>query len=285
MLELLAPAKINLSLDITGIYFDGYHEVEMIMQTIALTDRLVFRARKSGIFVFYAPDLIPASPDDLVYQAALLLQKYTGCKMGVYILLEKHIPVAAGLAGGSADAAATLKGLNQLWNLGLTKAECLRLGERLGADVPFCLTGGTVLARGKGEQLTILPSLPEWGVLLVNPFFSVSTARIYREYDQRKLKGVFPNTRALVKAIKQKDLKGVANLLNNVLEPVTTSFYPEITEIRRALSKAGALGTVMSGSGPTVFGLYPDKEAAQFAAARFIRQNNLKVRLISTYIN
>jgi len=285
LLELLAPAKINLSLNITGIRSDGYHELETIMQTVALADRLVFRAKERGISIYYAPNLNPAGSDDLVYQAALLLQEYTNCQKGIYILLEKHIPVSAGLAGGSANAAATLKGLNQLWNLGLTKAQVLSLGERLGADVPFCLTGGTVLARGKGEQLMVLPSLPPWGVVLVNPSFSISTAQIYQAYDQMNLKCPPSNTQALVEAVRQKDLKGVAGLLYNALEPVTASIYPEIVLFKQELiTKTGALGANMSGSGPTVFGLYPDLEAADFAAAQFIRQNNyrLKVNLIST---
>jgi 4-diphosphocytidyl-2-C-methyl-D-erythritol kinase len=288
LLELLAPAKINLSLNITGIRSDGYHELETIMQTVALADRLVFKAKDKDICVYYAPGLTLASKDDLVYQAAWLLQEYTGCRKGTYILIEKHIPVAAGLAGGSADAAATLKGLNQLWDLGLTKAQVLSLGERLGADVPFCLTGGTVLARGKGEQLMVLPSLPPWGVVLVNPPFSVTTAQIYQAYDRMNLKCPPSNIQTLVKAVKQKDLKGVAGLLYNALEPVTASFYPEITLIKQELiAETGALGVNMSGSGPTVFGLYPDLEAAEFAATQFITQNNysLKVNLINTYLS
>jgi len=288
LLELLALAKINLSLNITGIRSDGYHELETIMQTVALADRLVFKAKDKDICVYYAPGLTLASKDDLVYQAAWLLQEYTGCRKGTYILIEKHIPVAAGLAGGSADAAATLKGLNQLWDLGLTKAQVLSLGERLGADVPFCLTGGTALARGKGEQIVALPPLPPWGVVLVNPSFSVSTAQVYQAYDQRNLKYLPSNIQALVKAVKQKDLKVVAGLLYNALEPVTGSICPEIALIKQELiAKTGALGVNMSGSGPTVFGLYPDLEAAEFAAARFIKQKNyrLKANFISTYLS
>ena len=288
MLELLALAKINLSLNITGIRSDGYHELETIMQTVALADRLVFKAKERGIYVYYAPGLTPAGSDDLVYQAAWLLQEYTGCRKGTNILIEKHIPVAAGLAGGSADAAATLKGLNQLWDLGLTKVQVLSLGERLGADVPFCLTGGTALARGKGEQIVALPPLPPWGVVLVNPSFSVSTAQVYQAYDQRNLKCPPSNIRALIKAVEQKDLKGVAGLLYNALELVTASIYPEIALIKQELiAKTGALGVNMSGSGPTVFGLYPDLEAAEFAAARFIKQKNyrLKANFISTYLS
>ncbi|GAB6273412.1 MAG: 4-(cytidine 5'-diphospho)-2-C-methyl-D-erythritol kinase [Peptococcaceae bacterium] len=288
MLELLAPAKINLSLNITGIRSDGYHELETIMQTVALADRLVFKVKERGICVYYAPGLTPAGSDDLVYQAAWLLQEYTGCRIGTYVLIEKHIPVAAGLAGGSADAAATLKGLNQLWDLGLTKAQVLSLGERLGADVPFCLTGGTALARGKGEQIVALPPLPPWGVLLANPSFSVSTAQVYQAYDQRNLKCPPSNIQALVKAVKQKDLKGVAGLLYNALEPVTVSICPEIALIKQELmAKTGALGVNMSGSGPTVFGLYPDLEVAEFAAARFIKQKNyrLKANFTSTYLS
>ncbi|RKO67911.1 4-(cytidine 5'-diphospho)-2-C-methyl-D-erythritol kinase [Desulfofundulus salinus] len=267
MLEALARAKINLTLDITGLLPDGYHELETVMQSIALCDRLVFSPRPQGIELQTDSPLLPSGPENLVYRAAELLQRVTGCRQGVHIFLSKNIPVAAGLGGGSADAAATLAALNQLWSLGLSREELLVLAAKLGADVPFCLVGGTVLARGKGELLTPLKPLPPLGVVLVTPPLAASTAQIYREYD-RLLPGIHPDTPAMVAAIERQDVPAVAALLENTLEPVTTSLYPQVTAVKEALKAAGALGVVMSGSGPTVFGLSRDEEEARRVAGR-----------------
>ncbi|AEG13797.1 4-diphosphocytidyl-2-C-methyl-D-erythritol kinase [Desulfofundulus kuznetsovii DSM 6115] len=267
MLEVLARAKINLTLDITGLLPDGYHQLETVMQSIALCDRLVFSSRPQGIELQTDSRLIPPGPENLVYRAAELLQRVTGCRQGVHIFLFKNIPVAAGLGGGSADAAATLAALNQLWSLGLSQEELLVLAAKLGADVPFCLVGGTVLARGKGELLTPLKPLPPLGVVLVTPPLAVSTARIYREYD-RLLPGVHPDTPAMVAAIERQDITAVAALLGNILEPVTATLYTQVYVVKEALKAAGASGVVMSGSGPTVLGLCRDEGEARRVAGR-----------------
>lgn len=273
MLEEQARAKINLTLDILGRRPDGYHEIETVMQTLQLCDRLVFSPAEDGIFLACDHPEVPAGEDNLVYRAARLLMEGTGKKGGAKIYLRKKIPVAAGLAGGSADAAAALKGLNRLWGLGLTPGELMSLGARLGADVPFCLAGGTALARGKGEALETLPRLQGLGVVLVKPPFGVSTARAYQLYDRmgggtRPDRADRPDLQAMLAAVAKKDAGAVGRLLANVFEPVIAAVYPEIRGIKKALLEAGALGACLSGSGPAVFGLWINEEQAQKAAGR-----------------
>ncbi|MBE3586903.1 MAG: 4-(cytidine 5'-diphospho)-2-C-methyl-D-erythritol kinase [Thermoanaerobacter sp.] len=267
VLEVLARAKINLTLDVKGLLPGGYHELETVMQSVDLCDRLVFTPRSRGLEIQTDSELIPAGPENLIYRAAELLQEVTGCRRGAHIFLFKNIPVAAGLGGGSADAAATLVALNELWSLGLSRDELLTLASRVGADVPFCLVGGTVLARGKGELITPLKPLPPLGVVLVTPPLAVPTAQIYREYD-RLLPGVHPDTSAMVAAIEKGDAAAVAAFLGNALEPVTTALYPRVNAVKEALQAAGAPGVVMSGSGPTVLGLCRDEEEARRVAGR-----------------
>ncbi|HHW44177.1 MAG TPA: 4-(cytidine 5'-diphospho)-2-C-methyl-D-erythritol kinase [Desulfotomaculum sp.] len=267
LLQVQARAKINLTLDITGLLPDGYHELETVMQSIALADRLVFAPLPGGIELETGASGVPAGPENLVWRAAELLRKQTGCRRGVRIHLFKNIPVAAGLGGGSADAAATLLALNRLWSLDLSREELARLALQLGADVPFCLAGGTALARGKGELLTPLPPLPPWGVVLVTPDVAVSTARIYKEYD-RLLPVGRPDTQAMLRAVDRRDLAAVCASLGNVLEPVTASLVPEVRRVKGALQEAGAAGVEMSGSGPTVFGLCSGEEEARRVAGR-----------------
>ncbi len=226
----------------------------MIMQTVGLHDRLVFEPHRKGIIISCDTPGLPVGPENLVYKAALLLQEYTGQAKGAIINLNKNIPLEAGLAGGSADAAATLKGLNNLWKLNLHFSELLSLGERLGADVPFCLTGGTVLARGKGEILLPLKLLPDFGVVLIKPPFGVSTGRIYQQYDLTG-GGTRPDTKGMLEAIENKSLSGIGSLLSNVLEETTAYLYPQIKSLKQALVREGAVGAAMSGSGPTFFGL------------------------------
>lgn len=277
MLQELAKAKINLTLDILDRRPDGYHEIETVMQTLQLHDYVAFSPAEGGIFLTCDHPEVPAGEDNLVHRAARLLIEYTGKKGGAKIHLQKNIPVAAGLAGGSADAAAALKGLHRLWGLGLTAGELMVLGARLGADVPFCLSGGTALARGKGEALEPLPRLQGLGVVLVKPPFGVSTARAYQLYDQmggdaRPDQRDRPDNRAMLAAVAKKDAGAIGRLLANVFEPVIAGVYPEIRDIKKGLLEAGALGASLSGSGPTVFGLWTNKEQAQKAAGR------LKVR-------
>lgn len=264
-MEINAYAKINLTLGILGIRDDGYHEVEMLMQAVDLHDSLVFEEIPAGIVVESdCPDL-PPGPENLVFRAAVLLREYTGCRRGVKINLSKNIPVAAGLAGGSTDAAAALRALNSLWDLHLPGEELFNLGGRLGADVPFCLLGGTALARGKGELLTPVEGVKDLGVVLVKPPFGVSTARVYSLYDHLP-PGPQPDTQAMLTALWKGDFNLICSLLQNSLERVAIKMYPVLEEIKKSLLEAGAAGALMSGSGPTVFGLFPGPREARAAA-------------------
>lgn len=271
LLEVLAHAKINFTLDVLGIRPDGYHEVEMVMQSLQLHDRLLFKENDRNISIKCDCPDVPTGTENLVCRAADLLRDYTGCNSGAEISISKKIPVAAGLAGGSADAAAALYGLNLLWELGLSGQELQQLGQRLGADIPFCLTGGTVLARGIGERLEILPPAPQLGVVLVKPLFGVSTATVYRLFDTMPANR-HPDTAAMAIALRNKDIGDICESLYNVLEPVTSSIHPEILKLKQELLKAGAAGALMSGSGPTVYGLCADEPSAREVAG------NLDVR-------
>ncbi len=259
-----AHAKINLVLDVAGTRPDGYHELETIMQTVTLCDLLEITPA-SEIELHVTGAELPAGPGNLAYQAADLLRSRTGYPGGARIKLLKRIPPAAGLAGGSADAAAVLRGLNEVWDLGLPLDELASLGAVLGSDVPFCLHGGTALARGRGEIITPLPDLPPLGVVLVKPSFGVSTAEIYRRYDA--MGGAFrADCRGMLAALDRGDLGGVLACMGNALEPVTMSLFPEIGAIKNLLAAAGARGVLMSGSGPTVFGIFSNYAEAERAA-------------------
>lgn len=263
-----ARAKINLTLDVLGKRLDGYHEVEMVMQSVELHDSLEFSMADKGIAITVeGADLSPGA-DNLVYRAAELVRLQGGVNLGARIRLKKNIPVAAGLGGGSADAAATLKALNEMWGIGLSVAELILLGEQLGADVPFCLMEGTVLARGKGEQVLRLPPCPPLGLVLVKPPFGVSTESVYRAFRSGQTVKK-PDTRAMIEAIRANDVSDIAACLGNALESVTTRLHREVAEIKEKLIEAGALGALMSGSGPTVFGLTGDLAAARSVAARY----------------
>ena len=264
-MEVIARAKINLTLDIQSLRPDGYHEIETIMQTIELHDRLFLEPVQEGISLTCDHLGVPLGEDNLIYRAAVLLQEYTGLRKGAIIILDKNIPLAAGLAGGSTDAAAALRGLNSLWKLGLTASELMVLGDRLGADVPFCLVGGTALARGKGEVLFSLPPLPRLGVVLAKPPFGVSTAQAYRQYDLTG-GGPRPDTKVMLAAIEGKDVTRIYHLLANVLEDTAALLHPEIITIKNLLLSAGAKGAAMSGSGPTVYGLCESEEGARAVA-------------------
>jgi 4-diphosphocytidyl-2-C-methyl-D-erythritol kinase len=249
-----APAKINLSLDVLHKRPDGYHEVEMIMTTIDLADRLeLTELKKDEIKIISHNRFVPDDQRNLAYQAASLLKERFKVKQGVAITIEKTIPVAAGLAGGSSDAAAALRGLNKLWGLGLSLDELAEIGAEIGSDVSFCVYGGTALATGRGEMIKHLPAPPTCWVILAKPFIGVSTADVYRRLD---LKGVsHPNTPGMVRAIKEGDYSGVCGNVGNVLEDVTLNLYPEVAQIKDQMKRFGADAVLMSGSGPTVFGL------------------------------
>lgn len=266
VIEAPARAKINLALKVLGKRPDGYHEVEMVMQTVELHDIMVFYSRQEGIELRVEGSDLSAGEDNLVCKAARLLEARGGGQ-GVLINLKKNIPLAAGLGGGSADAATTLRTLNEMWGINLSLAELMRLGENLGADVPFCLQGGTALARGKGERLSSLSPCPRLGVVLVKPPFGVSTASVYGAFKLRPGLGKV-NTGAMVRALQEGDVAGIARNLSNDLEAVTIKMHPEIAAIKEKLLKAGAMGSLMSGSGPTVFGLTPDLHSAREVAGR-----------------
>jgi 4-diphosphocytidyl-2-C-methyl-D-erythritol kinase len=268
-LLLEAPAKINLALDVLKRREDGFHEVEIVFQSIDLADRLLLQKQPSGIHLETDHPDLPAGPDNLAYRAARLLLK--GRPDGIKISLDKDIPIAAGLAGGSTDAAAALVGINQLLRLRVSWSELGNLAVRLGADVPFCLRGGTALATGIGDQLQVLPSPPNFWVVLVNPPFGVTAAAAYQGLAVGQIANR-PDIPGLIEAIRKQDLAKMAACMGNVLESVVTSRYPELESIRADLLACGALGAQMSGSGPTMFGIFAAESAASQAAATLADQ-------------
>ncbi len=259
-ISLKALAKINLGLDVTGLREDGYHEVRMVMQSIHLYDRVEMKKTKSPhIHVETNLYYLPVDENNLVYRAAKLMKDEFKIKEGVRITLRKFIPVAAGMAGGSSDAAAVLVGMNRMFNLGLKQNKLMALGQRLGADVPFCVMRGTALAEGIGEKLTALPPMPRCPILIAKPAASVSTKQVY---EQLKLNDStkHPDIDSIVENIRQKNLCGVAEHMENILETVTVRQYPVIREIKSLMKSNGALNAIMSGSGPTVFGIYQNEK-------------------------
>jgi 4-diphosphocytidyl-2-C-methyl-D-erythritol kinase len=255
-----APAKINLSLDVLYKRPDGYHEVEMVMTTVDLADRLEMSdLDRDTIIISSQAGYIPLDEKNLAFQAARLMKERYHVNRGVYIHLDKKIPIAAGLAGGSTDAAATLRGLNRLWDLQIPLEQLQKLGEELGSDVPFCVSGGTALAKGRGEVIEPIDSQIQCWVILAKLPISVSTADIYGRLRAEKVTSR-PNTLSVVKAIKNNQFEQLCSHLSNVLEEVTFTLYPEVKQLKDCMEKLGAEGMLMSGSGPTVFGLV-SKEA------------------------
>lgn len=267
-LELKALGKINLGLDVLGRRENGYHDVRMVMQTVYLYDQIrIERKRESGISIFTNLYYLPVNENNLAYQAAELLMTEFGIQDGVKISLDKHIPVAAGMAGGSADAAAVLFGINRMFTLGLTQKELMERGVKLGADVPYCIMRGTVLAEGIGEELTPLAPMPRCYVLIAKPPVSVSTKLVYEKLDSHEIEE-HPDIDGIIEGLKKRDLSFVASCMGNVLEKVTIEEYPVIEKIKEVMKREGALNAMMSGSGPTVFGLYSDRGKARNAAFR-----------------
>ncbi|NEU32538.1 4-(cytidine 5'-diphospho)-2-C-methyl-D-erythritol kinase [bacterium LRH843] len=276
-----APAKINLTLDAIKKRTDGYHEVEMIMTTVDLADRIDLKATDDGIItVEVSEGFVPNDNRNLAYQAADLLKKRFHVKKGVSIYITKRIPVAAGLAGGSSDAAATLKGLNRIWGLGLKRNELAELGAEIGSDVSFCVYGGTALATGRGEMIQEIASPPPFWVILAKPPIGVSTADIYKRLDVGNI--VHANTKGMIEAIEQGNFTGICGNLHNVLETVTLDMYPEVRNIKEQMLKFGADGVLMSGSGPTVFGLVEHESRLNrvYNGLRGFCQDVFAVRLI-----
>ena len=264
-ISLKALAKINLGLDVVRRREDGYHEVRMVMQTIHLFDRLnIEKTKKAGISIKTNLSFLPVNENNLIYKAGKLLVDEFNITEGVSVELDKRIPVAAGMAGGSTDAAAMLYGMNKIFDLGLSMQELKDRGVKIGADVPYCLMRGTALAEGIGEKLKSLPPMIKCPVLIAKPQISVSTKFVYENLrlDENT---VHPDIDALIQDIKDKDLHEVCNHMGNVLETVTIPNYPIIDEIKKKMMNSGAIGAMMSGSGPTVFGLFEDEETAKKA--------------------
>ena len=273
-IKLKALGKINLGLDVLGRRPNGYHDVRMVMQTVYLYDQILLeKTDKEGISLKTNLFYLPVNENNLAYRAAKMLIDEFAIKEGVHISLEKHIPVAAGMAGGSSNAAAVLYGMNRLFQLGLTDQELMERGVKLGADVPYCIMRGTVLAEGIGEKLTPLPAMPKCHVLLAKPPISVSTQKVYEKLDAQEVTK-HPDIDGILLGLQTGDLKKITSSMGNVLENVTITEYPQIERIKDVMKEEGALNAMMSGSGPTVFGIYDDKMLARRAAAR-IREEQL----------
>lgn len=279
-----ARAKINLTLDVTGKRADGYHRVRMVMQTVELCDVLTFtRIDTPGIALSCGRPDIPSGPKNLIWKAADLLLREFRPEGGIAIHLDKKIPSAAGLAGGSSDAAETMRAVNELFGLGLSERDLCERGVRIGADIPFCIVGGTALAEGIGEELTPLPAVPVLPLVLAKPGLDVPTGAVYRKLDALSSCG-HPDVDGQIKAIRQGDREGIVHTLGNVLELVTAAEYPEIHELERFMRGQGAAGACMSGSGPTVFGIFENRECAENAAEK-LRQSGFggEVFVTETY--
>lgn len=284
-ITLKALAKINLGLDVVRRREDGYHEVRMIMQTIHLYDKLdIKKTAESGITITSNLSYVPTNENNLVYKAGKLLMDEFNITDGVAVHLQKRIPVAAGMAGGSSDAAAMLYGMNEIFELGLSRKELMERGVKIGADVPYCLMRGTALAEGIGEKLTSLPPMVKCPVLIAKPAISVSTKFVY---DNLKLneKTEHPDIDQLVSDIKNKDLYAIANHMGNVLESVTIPEYPIIAQIKEQMMKSGAINSMMSGSGPTVFGLFEDEETARKAYDDMVQTGLAKQIYVTSIYN
>lgn len=257
--------KINLGLDVLRRREDGYHEVRMIMQTVGLYDVLTMKKRKDDkIEMTCNLSFLPTDERNLVYKAVKLIKDKYHIKDGVEINLSKRIPVAAGMAGGSSNCAAALKGMNQLFDLGLSIDELCEIGVTLGADVPYCIWGGTALSEGIGEKLSRVDAMPDCYILIAKPGISVSTVFVYKNLDLPAL-SKHPDIDGMLECLKEKDLTGICNRLENVLETVTIKEYPIIEKVKKHLMDQGAKGALMSGSGPTIFAIFEDKKTADDA--------------------
>lgn len=278
-LGLKAYGKINLGLDVLKKREDGYHEVRMIMQTVGLYDKIdLYLKETPGITVETNLYYLPVNENNLVYKAAKLLMDEFHIKHGVTIQLKKFIPVSAGMAGGSSDAAAVLFGVNKMFNLGLSMADLMKRGVKIGADVPHCVMRGTALSEGIGEILTPLPPIPQCRVLIAKPGISVSTKFVYDHLDASSLRpSDHPDIDGLIEGIGNRDIYAVASRLGNVLETVTIPEYPVIADIKERLKALGAVNALMSGSGPTVFGIFTNPKAAEeaYEEMRYGKSSNL----------
>lgn len=283
-MELRALGKINLGLDVLGRRENGYHDVRMVMQTVYLYDLITLElTREPGIEIKTNLSFLPVNENNLAYRAAKLLMDEFKIQDGIRISLEKHIPVSAGMAGGSSNAAAVLYGLNRMFDLKLTDQQLMERGVTLGADVPYCILRGTVLAEGIGEILTPLPPMPRCYVLLAKPPVNVSTKVVYEKLDACRIER-HPDISGILEGLEEQDLHKVAGAMGNVLEEVTAGDYPVIDEIKKVMKEGGALNAMMSGSGPTVFGIYDDRRKAKAAASK-IREQKLARQVYVTNIH
>lgn len=283
-IQLKALGKINLGLDVLGRRENGYHDVRMIMQTVYLYDEVTLEKKETpGITVTSNLVFLPTDESNIAFRAAKLLLDEFQEKQGVAIHLKKHIPVAAGMAGGSADAATVLFGMNRLFGWKLSEKDLMNRGVTLGADVPYCIMRGTALAEGIGEKLTRLPAMPKCHILIAKPPISVSTKIVYEKLDACEIVE-HPDIDGIMEGLREKDIARVAGSMGNVLESVTEKQYPVITQIKEEMLHGGAMNAMMSGSGPTVFGLFKDRSAAKKTAEQ-IRQKELAKQIYTTTIH
>lgn len=268
-----AYAKINLGLDVIRRLPNGYHEVKMIMQSIGLCDELTLERTPEGITLTTNHSELSCGEDNLVYKAAKLMFDTYHIPGGVHIHLQKNIPIAAGMAGGSTDAAAAMKGINRLFDLEIPMPRLMELGMSIGADVPYCILGGTALAEGMGEKLTPLTPAPDFYILVVKPHISVSTKYVYEHLDLAKIQR-HPDIDGMVRSIESSSLQGILDRMGNVLETVTIPAYPVIDNLKRRIRELGSINSLMSGSGPTVFGIFLSEQAAEFACEQLKSENS-----------
>lgn len=278
-----AYAKINLGLDVVKRLPNGYHQVRMVMQTVGICDELTLEKTDSGILVTTDCGELPTDENNLIYKAARLMGETYHIKEGIKIHLRKNIPIAAGMAGGSTDAAAAMKGMNRLFGLDIPTEEMMRMSVAIGADVPYCILGGTALAEGIGEELTPLPPAPSCFLLVAKPDISVSTKYVYQHLDAAGISS-HPDIDGMVEAIRDGSLQGILERMENVLETVTVPAYPVIRTLKERMLQLGAAGSLMSGSGPTVFGIFPDKTTAEQAFSKLKDDGLAKQLFLTTFV-
>ncbi len=282
-IRIKAMAKVNLGLDVLRRLENGYHEVKMVMQTVDLYDELtVVKEETKEITITSNAGELPLNEDNLIYKAAKLLFQKAGNEYGVSIHLNKNIPIAAGMAGGSTDAAATLLALNALFGFGYSKEELAEIGVKIGADVPYCIYGGTCLSEGIGEILTKLPDAPDCYIVIAKPPIGVSTKYVYENLHIETVQE-HPDMDGMVEAIQKGSLKDVTDKMGNVLETVTVKRYPEIAKMKQCLLDNGAENALMSGSGPTVFGIFTERKTADKALKELEKTGLVKQGFVTTF--
>lgn len=280
--QIKAYGKINLGLDVLGKLPSGYHEVRMVMQTVGIYDELTFEKTEDGIEIITDAAELSSGEDNLIYKAARLMKEKYHIREGIRIHLQKNIPIAAGMAGGSTDAAAAMKGISRLFDLDAGLLELMEAGVEIGADVPYCVIGGTALAEGIGEKLTPLELAPECYVLVAKPDINVSTKYVYEHLDMGKIEK-HPDIDGMVEAIGIGSLQGILDRMENVLETVTIPAYPVIGQLKQRMKELGAVNSLMSGSGPTVFGIFLERHTAQAALDRLAQERLARQIFVTTF--